>query len=78
MKTAISLPDTVYEEADALAARLKLSRSQLYVLALEQFLKEHRAQDLTTQIDTYLEAHGQPSDPQHLRDDLAALRAVEW
>ncbi|HEX9737109.1 MAG TPA: ChpI protein, partial [Thermoanaerobaculia bacterium] len=30
MKTAISLPDPLFEAAEALAARLSMSRSQLY------------------------------------------------
>jgi len=34
MKTAISLPDKLFESADALARRLGLSRSQLVATAL--------------------------------------------
>ncbi|MBA3700138.1 MAG: ChpI protein [Planctomycetes bacterium] len=78
MKTAISLPDSVYEEADSLAAKLHISRSQLYVMALERFLKEHQAQDLTAQLDAYIDAHGQPTDPVFLAGALNAMRAVEW
>ncbi len=78
MKTAISLPDSVYEEADSLAAKLHLSRSQLYVLALEQFIKKHRAQDVTAQLDQYIDTHGQPTDPVFLHGSLDAMRAVEW
>lgn len=33
MKTAISLPDSVFEEAEALAQKLGLSRSELYTNA---------------------------------------------
>ncbi len=78
MKTAISLPNSVYEEADSLAAKLHLSRSQLYVLALEQFIKGHREQDLTAQLDQFIDSHGQPTDPVFLRGSLDALRSVEW
>lgn len=35
MKTAISLPDSVFEEAEALAQQLGLSRSELYTKALK-------------------------------------------
>ena len=34
MKTAISLPDTLFETAENVAGRLGMSRSQLYQLAL--------------------------------------------
>jgi metal-responsive CopG/Arc/MetJ family transcriptional regulator len=78
MKTAISLPDSVYEEADSLAAKLHVSRSQLYVMALERFIREHQSQNLTAQIDAYIDAHGQSADPVFLNGSLAAMRAVEW
>jgi metal-responsive CopG/Arc/MetJ family transcriptional regulator len=38
MKTAISLPDTLFERAERAASRLNLNRSQLYAQALEEFL----------------------------------------
>jgi metal-responsive CopG/Arc/MetJ family transcriptional regulator len=41
MKTAISLPDSVFEEAEALAQQLGLSRSELYTKALQAYLKKY-------------------------------------
>ncbi len=41
MKTAISLPDSVFEEAEALAQRLGLSRSELYTKALQAYLRKY-------------------------------------
>lgn len=38
MKTAISLPDAVFQRAERVADRLGLSRSHLYAVALEQYL----------------------------------------
>lgn len=40
VKTAISLPDTVFERAERLAGKLGLTRSRLYALALEQYLEQ--------------------------------------
>ena len=39
MKTAISIPDNLFEAADSLAERLGISRSLLYRRAIEQYLK---------------------------------------
>ena len=39
-KTAISLPDSVFEEAEALAQQLGVSRSELYTKTLEAYLKK--------------------------------------
>ncbi len=44
MKTAISLPDKTFEEAEKLAKQMGISRSKLYVKALEQYLKQNGVQ----------------------------------
>ena len=38
MKTAISLPDDLFADAEALAQQLEMSRSRLYVAALREYL----------------------------------------
>lgn len=47
MKTAISVPDRVFRSAEELAARLRVSRSELYSNALAEFIEKHK-NDLTT------------------------------
>ena len=41
MKTAISIPDPLFEAAEALAHRLHVSRSELYANALRAFVGQH-------------------------------------
>ena len=41
MKTAVSIPDDVFEDAERLASRLRTSRSQLYARALAEFVARH-------------------------------------
>ena len=41
MKTAISIPDPLFEEAEALAQRLQVSRSELYANAIRAFVMQH-------------------------------------
>lgn len=41
MKTAISIPDALFEQAEQLARRLQVSRSQLYANALRAFVAGH-------------------------------------
>lgn len=52
MKTAISLPDELFLTADAFAARAQLSRSELYSLALREYLSRHDQDQITAQLDT--------------------------
>ena len=51
MKTAISIPDDIFESADALAESLGLSRSALYARAVEEYLARHRGSDVTARLN---------------------------
>lgn len=63
MKTAISLPDDVFDDADQLADRLGLSRSALYVRALREYLAKHRDQRVTERLDEVYGDHPEGLDP---------------
>ena len=51
MKTAVSLPDDVFAEAEALSRTLGYSRSALYAAALREYLARHRPDDITSALD---------------------------
>ena len=51
MKTAISIPDKVFNSAEKLANRLGQSRSQLYTQALNSYLDKHRGDNVTKKLD---------------------------
>lgn len=51
MKTAISLPDAVFEEAERLARRLKKTRSQLYREAVTEYLARRDPDAVTEAMD---------------------------
>ena len=78
MKTAISLSDAVFGEADSLASRMKVSRIELYVMALEQFIKKNQKADMTQRMDDCIAKHGQPIDDVFLHAALRDMRKVEW
>ena len=81
MKTAISLPDALFTEAEAAAKDLGLSRSKLIQKALEDYLKRRRDEAVTESINRYLEKHGEePSeeDEAWLAHGREMLRRVEW
>jgi metal-responsive CopG/Arc/MetJ family transcriptional regulator len=46
VKTAISLPEPLFERADSLARELKISRSQLFARAVGEFLHKHESRAL--------------------------------
>ena len=51
MKTAISLPDPLFQAADNVAKRMGLSRSELFQRALQAFLQEHKEAGVTEALD---------------------------
>jgi hypothetical protein len=63
MKTAVSIPDDVFEEAERLAGRLWTSRSQLYTRALAEFVARHDDDRVVAAINTVVdEVGGAPDD----------------
>jgi metal-responsive CopG/Arc/MetJ family transcriptional regulator len=58
VKTAISLPEDLFEQADELAAELDIPRSQLFAMALEELLERRRNLELLERINAaHAEAH---------------------
>ena len=51
MKTAISLPDAVYYEAEETAQNMGISRSALYLNALTDYLKKNNRKYITQKLN---------------------------
>lgn len=51
IKTAISIDKSLFAQANVLAKKLKLSRSRLFVLALEDFIQEQQNRELLEKIN---------------------------
>ncbi len=56
MKTAISIPDEVFEAAERTAKKLGISRSELYSSAVREFVDRYRRENITEKLnDVYAE-----------------------
>lgn len=78
MKTAISLPDPLFKEAEAAAKELGLSRSALIRTALADFLSRRRAGEITRRLNkSYTE---NPPEPDPFLDHLVleGMKRTEW
>lgn len=51
MKTAISIPDKVFDSAEKLASRLGQTRSQLYTQALSSYISKHQTDGVTKKLN---------------------------
>jgi len=51
VKVAVSVPDDLFRLADAAARRLRVSRSQLYAIAVAEFLDRQRTDAVTRRLN---------------------------
>jgi metal-responsive CopG/Arc/MetJ family transcriptional regulator len=77
MKTAVSLPDPLFEAAERVAARLGLSRSQLYARAIARFVREQSGDAITEAINRVVRKNSTGLDPVLARLQAASLAADE-
>jgi predicted transcriptional regulator len=79
MKTAVSLPDRVYREAEGYAKRTRKSRSQLYAEALAEYLARHAPDEVTETMNVVVDELGDAArDTFVQRAGRRMLRNVEW
>lgn len=72
MKTAISIPDDVFEKAEKIAKRLKMSRSELYAKAVEAYVDAHTPDAITESWNAMLAE----VTPKEVEADLKIVRAA--
>ena len=78
MKTAISIPDKVYSEAERLSRRLKKSRSQVYTEAVTEYIARHDPDAVTEAMNRVCENVDTRPDPAFANAARRTLEAVEW
>ena len=78
MKTAISLPDPLFEAAEELASDLGVSRSELYARALAEFVEKRQAQAVREALDTVYAEETKSLDQSLKVAARRTLRRAEW
>ena len=69
IKTAVSLDENLFKQVEVAAHEMKVSRSRLFALALEEFLRRRETQQLVASLN---EVYSGEPDP----EDELALRAL--
>jgi metal-responsive CopG/Arc/MetJ family transcriptional regulator len=80
MKTAVSVPNDVFERAESLAHREGRSRSEVYSAALREYVARHAPDEVTESIDSSLIALGDEANVDALVRAAASrvLESSEW
>jgi metal-responsive CopG/Arc/MetJ family transcriptional regulator len=80
MKTAISVPDDVFNKAERLARTAGRSRSEVYSAALREYVARHEPDEVTDSLNRAIEDLGEDATPDEFLREAArqVLGASEW
>ena len=80
-KTAISLKESLFEQADAIAQEMNISRSHLFSIAVEEFIERHQNQKMLEALNEVYQEEPDASELQLLREAKPKYRKLledEW
>lgn len=79
MKTAISLPDSLFHDANSFAERAGISRSELYATAVAEYLARRSSDRVTAKLNALYGAASEPKEPALMGEvRFPASRADLW
>ena len=78
MKTAVSIPDDVFEKVERFARRAKRSRSEVFSAALREYMARHSPDEITVAINQALENIGDQKDEFVAAAARRVLEKTEW
>lgn len=81
MKTAISIPDKIFEAAERAASKLGMSRSELYVNAVREYVDRYGREDVTEKLNEVYdspESKASGLDPALSQLQAASLPREDW
>ncbi len=78
MKTAISVRDSLFIRAEKFAKREKITRSQLFSDAVEEYLDKLEAEDITANLNEVYSEEDSSIDPVMFKMALVSLPKEEW
>ncbi|MDE2912224.1 MAG: hypothetical protein OXL68_04795 [Paracoccaceae bacterium] len=78
MKTAVSIPDDIFERAERLASHERRSRSEVYAVALDEYLARHAQDEVTDSMNRVCDEIGGNDDAFLAAAGRRMLAATEW
>jgi len=78
MKTEISVPNSIYEAAERLAAALGMSLSEFYVAALAAYVATYQNGDITKKLNEVYTKEKSTMDPEMVAIQIASIGEEKW
>ncbi len=78
MKTAVSIPDDVFDKVERFARRSKRSRSEVFSAALREYIARHAPDEVTDAINRVVDQVGDQKDELVAAAAHRVLENTEW
>ncbi len=78
MKTAVSIPDDIFERAERLASQERRSRSEVYAAALDEYVARRAHDEITETMNQVCDDVGDSNDAFLAVASRRVLDRVEW
>ncbi|MCP4296788.1 MAG: hypothetical protein GY786_14390 [Proteobacteria bacterium] len=78
MKTAISIPDPVFNSAEIIAKKLNISRSELYTKAVSEYLSKHQKSHITEALNEVYSHENSSLDSAFYNSQLSSIGSESW
>jgi len=71
MKTAISVPDNLFQQIEEASKKMEISRSRLFSMAIQEFLQHYYAENVTIKLnEVYKKGEG------NIENDIDKMQAL--
>ena len=78
MKTAVSIPDEIFERAERLASQERRSRSEMYAAALDEYVARRARDEVTDAMNRACDEIGSSDDGFLAAAGRRVLADTEW
>ena len=76
IKTAVSIDESLYDEAEKLASEMKLSRSRLYSLALALFIERQESRRILDSLNSAYDATPMTPEERRVLEAMSSKQRV--
>jgi len=78
MRTAIYIPDDIFNWAEKIARHMKITRSEFYAKAIKEYLGNLDEENITQRLDLVYKDHSSKIDPKFHCAQSTILEKEEW
>ena len=78
MKTAISIPDPLFQSAEIMAHQLAISRSELFTKAISEYIETHKYEDVTESLNQVYSDSSSGLDEELTAMQLNSIEKEVW